>query len=99
MLHPSLAAAFAVALVLLCDLTPYVATAASVRGYVPLVKLDVYMETLCPASAYFVKEELPKLFLNNVSSIIELSIVPWVRDDILSINACHIRGWGVKSPK
>jgi hypothetical protein len=53
---------------------------ASVRDPAPLVKLDVYMETLCPASARFVKEQLPLLFLNNISSIMDMSIVPWVRD-------------------
>lgn len=70
----------AAATIVVCSLFPEsVAATVGDAPAAPLVKLDVYMETLCPASALFVKEELPKLFLNNLSSIIDLSIIPWVR--------------------
>lgn len=76
MLYPILATIVALAVSSILPL--HVVASVSHPAHL-LVQVDVYMETLCPASAYFVKEQLPILFMNNISSIIDLSIVPWVR--------------------
>lgn len=77
MLRPMLTTAL---LPVISSVSPlFVAASMSDAPEAPMVKLDVYMETLCPGSALFVKEELPKLFVNELYSIIDLSIVPWVR--------------------
>lgn len=52
---------------------------ATETGLAPKVQLGVFVETLCPACAHFTKEQLPKLFVNNISDIFDLSLIPWVR--------------------
>ena len=41
------------------------------------VKLDLYYETLCPFSAKFIAEQLPRIFDNGLIDIITLQLVPW----------------------
>jgi protein-disulfide isomerase len=50
---------------------------ASVAEPTP-VQLDLYMETLCPYCARFVKEQLSQLFIDDVASIMNLTMIPWV---------------------
>lgn len=41
------------------------------------VKLELYYETLCPFSAKFIAEQLPRIFDNGLIDIITLQLVPW----------------------
>jgi hypothetical protein len=59
--------------------------AASWHDAAPKVKVDVYMESLCPFCAHFMVKKLPFLFINELSSIFELSVTPWVREPFPSL--------------
>jgi len=39
--------------------------------------LDLYYETLCPFSAKFIVEQLPRIFDNGLIDIVTLQLVPW----------------------
>lgn len=54
--------------------------AAAVIDTVPRVKVDVYMEMMCPDTARFFVHDLgPERFPDQLWDIVELHLVPWVR--------------------
>ena len=41
------------------------------------VSLELYYESLCPYSANFIVNYLPKIFKHDLLSIVDLKLVPW----------------------
>lgn len=41
------------------------------------VSLELYYESLCPYSANFIVNYLPKIFKDDLISIVDLNLVPW----------------------
>ncbi|XP_057434109.1 gamma-interferon-responsive lysosomal thiol protein-like, partial [Lotus japonicus] len=50
------------------------------------VSLNLYYESLCPYSADFITTSLPKIFTDNLLSIVDLRLVPWGNADIIKGN-------------
>eukprot|EP00882_Tetradesmus_deserticola_P014285 GHRQ01015183.1.p1 GENE.GHRQ01015183.1~~GHRQ01015183.1.p1 ORF type:complete len:245 (+),score=120.84 GHRQ01015183.1:167-901(+) len=57
-------------------LLPPCATAAAV-GRVQPVRVDYYMEALCPYCANFTITQLQPLFSNKLINYVQLSVIPW----------------------
>lgn len=56
------------------------------------VTLALYYETLCPYCADFITNDLVKVFLNDLYTIVNLKLVPWGNADILGDEPhCQVR--------
>jgi interferon, gamma-inducible protein 30 len=42
------------------------------------VKVELYMETLCPYCARFVKDQLGSMFQDKVEKVVDVELIPWV---------------------
>lgn len=48
------------------------------------VKVELYMETLCPYCARFIRQTVNKAFESGMGPIMDLELIPWVRFSCLS---------------
>ncbi|KAM3373937.1 gamma-interferon-responsive lysosomal thiol protein [Capsicum galapagoense] len=55
-----------------------------VSGEVEKVKLDIYYETLCPSSAKFIVDNLPKLFDSGLIHVTQLKLFPYGNADVFN---------------
>ncbi|KAJ8559456.1 hypothetical protein K7X08_003514 [Anisodus acutangulus] len=62
----------------------YESCAGGVSGEVEKVKLDIYYETLCPSSAIFIVEHLPKLFDSGLIHVTDLKLFPYGNADVFN---------------
>ncbi|XP_060175890.1 gamma-interferon-responsive lysosomal thiol protein [Lycium barbarum] len=62
----------------------YKSSASEVSGEVEKAKLDIYYETLCPSSAKFIVEHLPKLFNSGLIHVTHLKLFPYGNADVFN---------------
>lgn len=67
------------------------------------VKVELYMEALCPYCARFVHQTVSKAFENGLEPIMDLELIPWVRarKTCLLVNNARVQpigGLGVHAP-
>lgn len=63
---------------------------------IPKVTLSLYYETLCPYCQAFIKNDLLKLFLEDLVDIVNLRLVPWGNARVLEPNKttiCQVTFW------
>jgi interferon gamma-inducible protein 30 len=53
---------------------------------IPKVTLSLYYETLCPYCQAFIKNDLLKLFVEDLIDIVNLRLVPWGNARVLEPN-------------
>jgi hypothetical protein len=51
---------------------------AATRSVPSKVKVELYMESLCPYCAHYIRHTLSKAFEHELSPLMDLQIVPWV---------------------
>ncbi|CAJ1960463.1 unnamed protein product [Sphenostylis stenocarpa] len=47
------------------------------ESHTPKVSLELYYESLCPYSANFIVNFLPKIFTGDLAPVVDLKLVPW----------------------